>query len=75
MPKVVITGWTKGCDTVAAIKELRDKATMPLNEALALVNRVLKNEQVEVLVSTPTTAQALADSLERIGLVATGMGD
>ena len=75
MPRVAITGWKKGCNTVAAIKELRQWASLPLNEALALVNRVLGNEQVVVPVSTFTTAQALADSLEKIGLIATSVCD
>ena len=75
MPKVAITGWKRGCNTVAAIKELRERASMPLNEALALINRVLGNEQVVVPVSTLTTALALADSLEKIGLVATDVSD
>jgi hypothetical protein len=71
MAGVAITGWKRGCNTVAAIKELRDGAGIPLNEALALVNRVLGDEQVP----SPTAAQDLADSLEKIGLVATSSRD
>lgn len=70
MPEVSITGWRKGCNTVAAIKEIREKALMPLNEALALVNQVLSNQPVTVFVLSLTAARALADSLERVGLAA-----
>ena len=70
MSQVAITGWTKGCNTVSAIKELRENTTMPLNEAHALVNRVLGNERVEVRVSTAAAAKQLTDSLNRIGLAA-----
>jgi len=71
MFSVAITGWKKGCNTVAAIKELRERSSIPLNEALALVNRVLGNEQIVVPVSTAAAARALADSLEKCGFVAT----
>jgi hypothetical protein len=70
MPNVTITGWTKGCNTMAAIKEIREQAPLPLNEALDIVNRVLRNEQVVVRVSTHAAAQSLADALERFGLLA-----
>jgi hypothetical protein len=75
MPKVAITGWTKGCNTVAAIKEIREKAHMPLNEALEVVNRVLRNEQVMVPVLTSSAAQSLADALGGMGLIASSVGD
>jgi hypothetical protein len=75
MPEVTITGWTKGCNTVAAIKEIREKAPMPLNEALDVVNRVLRNEQVIVSVSTLAAAQSLADVLRGLGLLASPDGD
>ncbi len=75
MSQVVITGWKEGCNTVAAIKELRAIARIPLNEATDVVNRVLRNEQVVVEVPNPTTAEALANSLERIGLIATSVCD
>jgi len=75
MPKITITGWRKGCNTVAAIKEIREKASIPLNEAAALVNRVLGNEPVVVPVSTIATARALVDSLEGIGLTAISIDD
>ena len=70
MPRVTITGWTKGCNSIAAIKEIREKAPMPLNEALDIVNRVLRNEQVMVPVSTDAAAQSLADVLRGLGLFA-----
>jgi len=75
MAKVAISGWTKGCNTVAAIKEIREKARMPLNEALDVVNRVLRNEQVMVPVSTCAAAQSLADVLGGLGLIAIRVGD
>ena len=75
MPRVSITGWRKGCNTVAAIKELREKVSMPLNETLDLVNRVLRNEQVIVPVSTSAVAQSLADVLVGFGLTAGYLGD
>jgi hypothetical protein len=70
MAEVLITGWRKGCDTVAAIKELREKVPMPLNEAHALINRVLGNEKVRVVVPTPAGATSLTESLGKIGLIA-----
>jgi hypothetical protein len=69
MIQLTVTGWVKGCNTVAAIKVLREKAPMPLNEALDLVNRVLNNERVIVPVSATVNAHALAESLEDVGLV------
>lgn len=75
MPKVAITGWTKGCNTVAAIKQLREKTSLRLNEALDVVNRVLRNEQVVVAVSTSAEAQVLADVLVGLGLRASGVDD
>lgn len=74
MSQVEITGWIKGCDTVAAIKELREKASMPLNEAHALINRVLENEHVIVRVPNSTDAQQFVDSLRRLGLAAVHLG-
>ena len=71
MPEVHISGWRKGCNTVAAIKEIREQAGIPLDKALNLVNRVLNNEQVLVPVSSCEIAQALAESLSRLGLVTT----
>ena len=70
MPSVAITGWTKGCNTVLAIKQIREKVAIPLNEALAIVNRVLDNHSVVVDVATSGSAMALAESLMELGLVA-----
>lgn len=70
MSQVAITGWTRGCNTVSAIKELREKASLPLNEAHALMNRILGSERVVVSVSSPAAAKQLADSLNSVGLVA-----
>ena len=76
MPRVTITGWMKGCNTIAAIKEIREKAPMPLNEALEVVNRVLRNEQVVVCVPTHAAAQnLLADVPGGLGLLASKDGD
>jgi hypothetical protein len=75
MAKVVISGWRKGCNTVAAIKQVRAGAPMPLNEAADVVNRVLRKEEVEVMLLNSTTAEELADSLNKIGLVAKSVGD
>jgi hypothetical protein len=75
MPKVAITGWRKGCNTVAAIKQLREKASLPLNEALDVVNRVLCNEQVMVSVTSAAEAQSLVDVLVGLGLTASSVGD
>jgi hypothetical protein len=74
MPQVAITGWKNGCNTVSAIKELREKAAIPLNEAHSLVNRVLENERVCVRVSDSLAAAELADSLNAVGLVALEVG-
>ncbi len=70
MSQVAITGWMRGCNTVSAIKELRERAAIPLNEAHALVNRVLQNEQVSVRLPDSKSATQLADSLNAIGLIA-----
>ncbi len=70
MSQVAITGWTRGCNTVSAIKELREKAAIPLNEPRALVNRVLQNERVSVQLSDSGAATQLAKSLNAIGLIA-----
>ena len=69
MPEVYIAGWRKGCNTVAAIKEIRERAALPLDQAHNLVNRVLNNEQVVVPVSSPEVARELADSLSKLGLI------
>lgn len=71
MSSVIINGWTKGCDTISAIKEIRKKARMPLNEALDAVNRVLTNGTVEVALSSPAKARALAKVLAKMGLIVT----
>ncbi len=68
MSKLVITGWRKGCSSLAAIKAIRARAHIPLNEAVDLVTRVLCNELVEVAVPTTSDAKALADSLSEAGL-------
>jgi hypothetical protein len=75
MPGVAITGWNKGCNTVTAIKAIREKAHISLAEALAIVNRVLNNEHVVVPVSSPDVAQALADALGTMGLIATNLDE
>jgi hypothetical protein len=75
MPTVAITGWTKGCNTIVAIKEIREKALLPLDKALAAVNRVLNNEKVMLAVSSPADAQALANALSGQGLIATSTCD
>ncbi len=70
MTAVEISGWQKGCNSVAAIKEIRARAGIPLNEALALVNQVLANEKVMVHVSCLTDASELVDELEKTGMIA-----
>jgi hypothetical protein len=69
MPRVTISGWKIGCNTVTAIKEIREKASVPLNEAADAVNRVLRDEQVVITVPNRTVAQALADTLTEMGLI------
>ncbi len=71
MPEVHITGWRKGCNTVAAIKEIRQRAAIPLDQALNMVNRVLNNEPVQVTVSSAEVAEGLAEALRELGLVTT----
>ena len=70
MIAVEISGWRKGCNSVAAIKEIRSRAGIPLNEALALVNRVINNEKVAVCVPCPNDASQLVDELARVGMIA-----
>ncbi|MDB5337733.1 MAG: hypothetical protein JWN70_3352 [Planctomycetaceae bacterium] len=70
MASVVITGWVEGCYTIRAIKTIREKAGIPLNEALAIVNRVIRNETVVVQVASSGTAQELAEALVATGLIA-----
>lgn len=69
MPEVHITGWLKGCNTVAAIKEIRQRAAIPLDQALNIMNRVLNDEPVRVPVLSAEVAQELAESLRKLGLV------
>ena len=70
MSTLAIVGWTKGCDTVAAMKCIRDKSPMPLNEAHGVMNRVLRDERVLVDVSDPFDADRLIEALEKFGLIA-----
>jgi hypothetical protein len=73
--KVEIFGWQQGCNSVAAIKELRARAGVPLNEALALVNRVLANEKVAVCVPCQKDALRLIEELRRVGMNAQVIDD
>jgi len=70
MITVEISGWQKGCNSVAAIKEIRARAGIPLNEALALVNRVLNNETVFLGVPGLKDASQLVDALGTNGMIA-----
>ena len=70
MPFITISGWTKGCNTVSAIKEIRERAQMPLDDALAVVNRVLQDERVVISLPTLADAQALGAALSESGLLA-----
>ena len=70
MITVEISSWQKGCNSVVAIKEIRARAGIPLNEALALVNRVLNNEKVTVDVTCLHDASQLVDELGRVGMIA-----
>ena len=69
MVAVEITGWEKDCNTVAAIKEIRTRAGVPLNAALALVNRVLNDEQVTVSVQCLDDGSWLVDELGKVGMI------
>lgn len=69
MPEIHITGWLKGCNTVAAIKEIRQRAAIPLDQALNIVNRVLNDEPVRVPVLSSEVAQELVEALRKFGLV------
>ena len=71
MPEVQITGWRKGCNTVAAIKEIRLWAAIPLDQAFNMVNRILNNEPVQVTVVSAEVVQELAGALRKLGLVTT----
>ena len=75
MTAVEISRWQKGCNGVAAIKEIRAKAGIPLNEAHALVNRVLANEKAVVCVPSRTDALQLVEELGRVGMIAQIMED
>jgi hypothetical protein len=69
MTSVDISGWQKACNAVAAIKEIRTRASVPLNEALALVNRVLANEKVPLAVPYRADALQVVEELERVGMI------
>jgi hypothetical protein len=71
----MITGWKEGCDTVNAIKAIRDNASIPLNESLAIVNRVLHKEPASVPIPSTAVGQTLVNILTRLGLVAKDVGD
>jgi hypothetical protein len=62
-------GWEPGANTAHAIKAIRERAGIPLNEALALVNRVLGNETVDLSVTDYATAESLAATVRRHGLI------
>jgi len=70
MTAIEISGWQKGCNSVAAIKEIRQRAGIQLNEALALVNRVLANEKVAVSVPCRKDALQLVADLGKVGMIA-----
>jgi ribosomal protein L7/L12 len=70
MAVVEISAWQKGCNSVAAIKEIRARAGVALNEALTLVNRVLANEKVKVAVPRQDDAAQLVEELSKVGMTA-----
>ena len=70
MVSVRLTGWRTGCNTVEAIKTLRDLAQLPLNEALATVNRVVAGECVEICTATEGRATQLVAMLDKHGVLA-----
>jgi hypothetical protein len=70
MIMVEIVGWQHGCNSVAAIKKIRTRAKVPLDEALDVVNRVLANEKASVRVSGATDAALLVDELASLGMYA-----
>ena len=76
MAFVQISGWKPGfCDSIPAIKTIRQKAGIPLNEALDLFDRVLKKESVLVNVACMNDALELAAELERLGVFAVALTD
>jgi hypothetical protein len=70
MAQVRIFGWKPGCNSVTAIKQIRQEANIPLNEALAIVNRVLNHEDVVVSVSSSAQAEVLINQLTEVGMIA-----
>ena len=69
MASLRLFGVEPGCDTVRAIKAIREGAGLRLNEALAIVNRVLGKEEVFVSAATLDQAHELPNRLTKIGMV------
>ena len=67
---VEIKGWKKGCNTVAAIKLIREHGQIPLDKAHGIVNRVLAQETISVAVPTQDGATALIQELAAVGMTA-----
>jgi len=70
MVMIRITGWKPGVNTVHAIKLIRNKAQIPLNEALSLVNDVLAGKNSSLRLSNIENASELVNLLNTLGMVA-----
>jgi hypothetical protein len=75
MAQISISGWRPGANTVHALKAIRDEANVPLNEAHALVTRVLNGETVVLLLRVNSKAENLAIRLRGLGLLAEVVGE
>ncbi len=70
MSRIKVSGWKPGLNTVKAIKAIRETARLSLDEASAIVNQVLRNEEATFDVSCLDDANELAQALARLGMSA-----
>jgi len=70
MPRVEITGWSKGLQTVSCIQLLHSSATLTLTEAKRVVENVLGGKTQEVHVRSEPDAHLLVSALAKLGAAA-----
>ena len=65
--KVRFLTWSPGLKKVALTKLIRKAADIPLDEAHALVNRLLEGKKVDVVVSSEREAYDLVEAARDLG--------
>ena len=71
MATVRITGWRKGLEKVSHTQALQQMAGLPLLDAKAVTDAVLKGQPKSVQLPTSAGAQKLAARLRELGADAT----